>query len=189
MSSAIASPWSDAADGSDAAPQPCSVAVIYDDAVSRGRAIELCDRLIHHFWQDLQFRVNWWKAAHLDDADIAPAAAWSVRHAQIVIFSAVNRSELPAAHQTWLQAALANPAADGRMLVGFANSAPGQTGAASPLLHTLQSCALLAGMDFLPRLTPGLDVLAGAAQHAHDATGMTSVLSSILHQSLPAPRL
>lgn len=83
--------------------------MIYDDAASRGRAIELCDRLIHHFWQELQFRVNWWKSAHLDDADIAPAAAWSVRHAQIVIFSAVNRSELPAAQQTWLQAALANP--------------------------------------------------------------------------------
>lgn len=189
MSSTVASPWSDAADDSDAAPQPCSVAVIYDDAASRGRAIELCDRLIHHFWQDLQFRVNWWKSTHLDDADIAPAAAWSVRHAQIVIFSAVNRSELPAAQQTWLQAALANPAADGRMLIGFANSSSAQTGTAPPLLHTLQSCALLAGMDFLPRLTPSLDVLAGAAQHVHDATGMTSVLNSILHQPLPPPRL
>ncbi len=189
MSSTVASPWSAADDDAGVTPQPCSVAVIYDDAASRGRAIELCDRLIRHFWQDLQFRVNWWKSPHLDDADIAPAAAWSVRHAQIVIFSAVNRSELPAAQQSWLQAALANPAEEGRMLIGFADTSSGQTGAAPQLLHTLQSCALLAGMDFLPRLTPGLDVLAGAAQHAQDATGMTSVLSSILHQSLPAPRL
>lgn len=186
MSSAIASPWSDPA---DVAPQPCSVAVIYDDAASRTRAIELCDRLIRHFWQDMQFRVNWWKSAQLNDLDIAPAAAWSVRHAQIVIFSAVNRSELPVAQQAWLQAALANPLENGRMLIGFADTSSGQTGAAPPLLHTLQTCALRAGMDFLPRLTPGLDVLAGAAQHAPDATGMTSVLSSILHQSLPAPRL
>ena len=187
MSSAVASHWSDSDE--TGSPQPCSVAVIYDDSASRGRAIELCDHLIRHFWQDMQFRVNWWKSAHLDDADIAPAAAWSVRHAEIVIFSAVNRSELPVAQQTWLQSALPNPAADGRMLIGFAAGASGPTADASPLLLALQKCALLAGMGFLPRLAPGPELLAGAAQHGRGAAGMTSVLQSILQQSLPAPRL
>ena len=185
MSSAIASPWSDTA---DVAPQPCSVAVIYDDSASRARAIELCDRLIRHFWQDMQFRVNWWKSAQLENLDIAPAAAWSVRHAEIVIFAAVNLNELPAAQQTWLQAALANPAADERMLIGLAEGFSGQTDAVPPILLTLQKCARLADMDFLPRLMPGPELLAGAAQHAQDVSGMTSVLSAILQQSLPAPR-
>ena len=184
MTSAAASNTFDA---SHDKPQPCSIAVLFDDAPSRARAIHLCDHLVHQFWQDMHFRMNWWKTAHLENADISQAAAWSVRHAQIVIVAAVNRTDLPESVKTWLESALAKPTGDGRILIGFGAAGTAPSGEAHPLLRELQNCATRAGVDFLPRLLPDNGVL--AAQHAHrdDAFRMTSVLRAILEQPQPPP--
>lgn len=186
MTSAAASNTFDA---SFAEPQPCSIAVLFDDAASRARAIHLCDHLVRQFWQDMHFRMNWWKTAQLENADIAQAAAWSVRHAQIVIVSAVNRTELPELVKTWLDSALVKSTGDGRMLIGFGAAATTPGGDAPRLLRDLQNCATRAGLDFLPRLTPSLGVVASQQARRDDAFGMTSVLRAILEQPQAPPRM
>lgn len=170
-------------------PQPCSIAVLYDDAHSRARAIHLCDHLVRQFWRDMHFRMNWWKTANLENGDIAQAAAWSVRHAQIVIVAAVNRTELPEPLQTWLESALANSGGEGRILIALGAAETNPNGEVQPLLRGLQNCAARAGMDFLPRLTPSNDVLAAHQARGADAFGMTSVLRAILEQPQGPPRM
>jgi hypothetical protein len=170
------------------APEPCSIAVLYDDAASRGRAIQLCDHLIRQFWQDMQFRVNWWRTSHLEDADVSQAAAWSLRHARIVILAAVNRTEMPERLQRWLQSALANSTVDVRMFVAIAGELPGFANQPAPIVRALQKCATTAGMDFLPRLTPEENLLALIDRDKPaSAAGMSNFLSAILDQPHPPP--
>ena len=166
--------------------QPCSVAILYDDGPSRTRAIQLCDHLVREFWRDMQFRLNWWKTAHLGDADLSQAAAWSVRHAQIVVVAAVNRAELPAGLAVWLDKALHNPMNGDRMLIGFGADPAAEKDGASPLLRGLQECAMRAGMDFLPRLTA--DPMVAAAQLTrHSNEGVRAVLQGMLERPLTPP--
>ena len=48
-----------------------SAVVLYEDHATRDRAMEICDRLVHKFWADVEFEFNWWRFDFLSDSTLA----------------------------------------------------------------------------------------------------------------------
>src|SRR5260370_36910073 len=46
-----------------------SVMVVYEDAPSRQKAVQFCDRLAERFWSSYGFDFIWWSLATLHQAD------------------------------------------------------------------------------------------------------------------------
>lgn len=80
-----------------------AVAVVYEDTLTRDRAMSVCDELVHQFWTEVDFEISWWRESYLADSDIAMAAADSAANADLIVFSTHAGGELSAGLTTWIE--------------------------------------------------------------------------------------
>lgn len=83
------------------AEEKWSVVVLYEDKLTRDRAMSLCDRLVRNFWSEVEFDFRWWRTDFLNDARIAQTAAADATAADVFIFSSAPESDLSAAFLPW----------------------------------------------------------------------------------------
>ena len=53
----------------------CTVVVIYDDVMTRARALSACDCLVNQIWESVELDFHWWRTDFLADPYMADAAA------------------------------------------------------------------------------------------------------------------
>lgn len=83
--------------------ESCRLAIIYEDANSRDTAINLCDRLLHHFRGDLNFDATWWQCRFLGDPVLAERAAAAASLADIIVVTARDPDNLAMEAKTWFE--------------------------------------------------------------------------------------
>jgi hypothetical protein len=162
-----------------------SVVVAYEDGVTRDRALQLRDRLEDRLWGDFEFDFSWWKFEYLRDRAIAQAAVEAAARAEVIIFSAHARPELPVAVRHWIDAWLARREARPGALAALIGTT-GDKGVL-PLLGFLREVAERAQMDFLPGMgTMAAARSAGPSHVVHEtAQRVTSALKKVLDPRNP----
>jgi hypothetical protein len=166
------------------------VVVLYDDTVTRQRAMEVCDLLARRFWSEVELKFHWWRTDFLEDPGMAATAADNSCNADFVVVCVVPDGDLPPVVTRWFEAW--TPRREGRegALIDLI-TASGTSGLAAHRKKLfLREAAHRAGMDYLTSFPPALnrslpDSCESAAQRA---TQMTAVLDGILHHS-PPPRI
>ncbi len=162
--------------------------VIYEDRTTRDRAIQLCDGLVRSFWSDLHMEFTWWKFDYLCDIEISRIAVEAAAHADLVLFSAHARRQLPPAVESWIESWLRRRETRSAVLVALIGLANDQIQGLSPIHTYLREVAERAQMDYLPHV-----LYSGAergdistAAIADRAEKVTAVLDGILQHN-PAP--
>jgi len=124
----------------------CTVVVVYEDAVTRDHAMQLCNRLTEEFKGDLQFQCTWWGTKYFCDRDIARHAAEAARDADLIIVS-VHDQELPAGVKAWFESWPALRTASEGVLVAIGT--PDETGVMPVQDQFMRLVAQQAKLDFL----------------------------------------
>src|SRR6266508_2956881 len=81
-----------------------SAVVLYEDIATRDRAMEICDRLVHKFWADVEFEFNWWRFDFLHDSALAGDAVRLAARSELILLAAHAGRELPIAVKSWIEA-------------------------------------------------------------------------------------
>ncbi len=156
------------------------VLVVYEDTVTRDRAIAMSDRLMRQLWGDVDFEFAWWRFDYLEDPELARAAATEAAQTDVLVFSAHDHRELPPAIERWIESWLPEREHTDGVLGAVIGSDPAP--GAMPVHVYLREVARRARMDFLPEtfqaLPADFDCSVEAMQKR--ATTKTSVLESIL---------
>jgi hypothetical protein len=162
--------------------------VIYEDKTTRDRAIQLCDSLVRNLWSDLSLEFTWWKFDYLRDAEISRIAVEAATHADVVLFSAHARRQLPSAVESWIESWVQRREKRPAVLVALIGLATDQFKGLSPIHIYLRAVAERAQMDYLPHVLHTVSERAdiSAAAITDRAEKFTSVLDGIL-QHHPAP--
>jgi hypothetical protein len=166
-----------------------SVTVVYEDTWARDRAQSLCQHLVQGFEADIDFAFNWWRFRYLADPNIARAAAQAAARADILLFSATNRDDLPDEVRRWTELWIPMRVSGEGVLLVLTEDAEDAELMASPLYLFLRNLASRASMDFLPRVSdepwapPPNDIRLIQSR----ATQGTRILDDILRQTPPAP--
>jgi len=167
---------------------PWSVTVVYEDTGARERALSLCHHLVQGFRTEIDFDFNWWRFRYLEDSDIAQAAAQAAAQADILLFSATSRDDLPEEVRNWteLWVPLRSPG-DGVVLV-LTEDAESAELSTSPLYLFLRNLARRASMDCLPRLDdePWQAPFPGIRNIQNRAAQGTRILDDILRRTPPS---
>jgi hypothetical protein len=131
----------------------CRMAVVYEDLVAHGRAMDLAHRLTIRFAQELSFKFGSWSFKDLADPVAASNAIETVATAQILLFSG-HGNELPSSVVNWLdQCVPARQKLDGALV--FLLAEPFMLSASTQgSLARLEHIAEQLGMDFLPLVPP-----------------------------------
>src|SRR5260370_42618018 len=78
-----------------------SVMVVYEDAPSRQKAVQFCDRLVERFWSRYGFDISWWAFATLLQADASGEPTRRAGAADAITFATRVREGIPAAVRAW----------------------------------------------------------------------------------------
>ena len=134
---------------------PFDLVVVYEDKLTRHRALHLYDHLAQQLLDDYDFQCSWWKFDHLLNPTIRHQAADAAAVANMVILSVHARSELTPLQQMWIDEWL--PKRDSRKAALVALIAGGTEPGSekAPMVASLESAARLGGMDFF---THGFDI-------------------------------
>jgi len=166
------------------------IVVLYDDAATRQRAMDVCDHLAQRFWSEVDLKFHWWRTDFLEDAGMAATAADNSCDADFILVSIVPDREISPEVRQWFEAWITRREGREGALVDL-TAAIG----ASPLATQrkglfLREAAHRAGMDYLAHFPSALNrSLPDSFESASlRATQITTVLDSILHHS-PPPRL
>lgn len=175
-------------EASRGADETFSGVVIYEDTATRDRAIHLCDSLVRNFWSDLSIEFTWWKFDYLRDAEISRLAAEAAAPADLVLFSAHARKELPPSVESWIESWLRRREDRPAALVALIGLATDQFKGLSPIHIYLRDVAERARMDYLPHVlqTFGERTDVSTEAIASRAGKVTALLDGILQHS-PAP--
>lgn len=167
-----------------------AVAVLYEDADVRQRALKVSDHLMRQFWSEIEFDFNWWRFSFLEDAVLAQQAGRHLVDADVIILALRRDGELPHNVRRWLEAHLdIRGVRVGAFIALFDNEgSPPPTGCPKDVY--LRRLAQRSGMDYLtgvPSALPGglPDSLDGFSERAEE---QTSIIESILSNT-PPPRL
>jgi hypothetical protein len=78
-----------------------TVVVVYDDAITRARALAACDFLVSQLWQSVELDFHWWRTDFLDDVDMARAAAQYAIDADFLIVCSTGTENYSKTLETW----------------------------------------------------------------------------------------
>jgi hypothetical protein len=84
-------------------PDSCSVVVIYDDRLTRARALRACDFLVSQIWDRVELDFHWWRSDFLKDPQLAEAAAQDARTADFLIVCSRDPEELSPTLESWIE--------------------------------------------------------------------------------------
>ena len=168
-----------------------SVVVVFEDAATRGQAVEVCDHLVQRFWTDCELAVSWWSWDMLEQPTQAQEAIQKAAEADLLIFAARTETDLPTPLQQWIETWLAmRGERDGALMSLFGKEA--QAGEALAERHGyLRQVAHRGGMDYLTEAPQNLsfsipDSLDWCSARAES---VTSVLDEILHTHGTPPQI
>src|SRR6516225_2073287 len=80
-----------------------SIAVVYENALARQRAVEFCDDLIKRVWARDTFDVGWWSFSELEETEAATKASETASEAEVVIFAVLSDGELSPEVTAWIE--------------------------------------------------------------------------------------
>ena len=161
-----------------------SVLVLYDDAVTRQRAMEVCDHLVRQFWSEVEFTFHWWRTDFLEDETMAATAAADATHADFIVVSSSPERELSPFARNWFDAWIEQRKGQEGALVDLTESGAASDAQARHKKNFLRNVARRAVMDYLTKIPSASD---GKLPDSVESAGLragqvTSVLDDILHQ-------
>ena len=168
-----------------AARETWAVAVVYEDTVTRDRAMSVCDGLVQQFWTEVEFEISWWRENYLADSAIARQAGAAAANADLIVFSTHAGGELTAGTTAWIETWLDTRKTREGALIGLIGTADDSI-ANTDLKHRyLNQIAERGGLDYLSSVLPNpVRELEDYFESIHRrADQMTSVLDQILKES------
>ncbi len=161
------------------------ITVVYEDTLTRDRAMLVCDELVQQFWAQVDFDVSWWRESYLADSNIAMAAADSALKADMIMLSMHAAGELSPRLTNWIETWLEKRGEREAALVGLIGT-PNDASAGLELKdRCLSEIAERGKLDYLSSVLPatsqpGDDSIDSIHRRADQ---ITSVLDQILHYS------
>ena len=170
--------------------ESCNIVIVYEDVLTRQRALAACDYLTHQFWSDVELAFHWWRTDFLTDADLATQAAETATDADFLIVALGSDTELSATLKSWFASWSAQRSEREGALVDLTDARSARTGLTVQREIALRQIARQARLDYLTTmpatLTGALPNSFAAAEYR--AGHLSPVLDEILHQSPPPPR-
>ncbi len=165
-----------------------SAVVLYEDHATRDRAMEICDRLVHKFWADVEFEFNWWRFDFLNDSTLAGDAVRLAARSELILLAAHAGRELPPPVTRWIESWLPIREPGFGVLVAMIGTEADQLKGLSPIHVYLREAAQRANMDYLPQVidAPLGKLDASIETISNRAEKVTSLLDNILHRP-PSP--
>ena len=80
-----------------------TVVVIYDDPITRARALTACDYLVGQLWENVELDFYWWRTDFLDDANMSRAAAHYAVDADFLIICSSGTENRSKTLEAWLE--------------------------------------------------------------------------------------
>ena len=174
-------------------PQPkkadsFSAVVLYEDHATRDHAMEVCDRLVHKFWADVEFEFSWWRFDFLHDSALASDAVRLAARSELILLAAHAGRELPSPVKGWIESWLPIRKPGFGVLVAMIGTEADRLKGLSPIHVYLREAAQRAYMDYLPQVIDGppskFDV--SIETISKRAEKVTTLLDNILHRP-PTP--
>jgi len=164
--------------------ESCTIVVIYEDAMTRQRAMAACDFLMQQLWAEVEFDFHWWRADFLEHTVMAHAAAQQAVAADFLIFCSGAENEFSPALKTWFESWIEDRHGRDGALLNLTTSDPTETGSVRPRETFLRGIAHRAMLDYFattPQTRTG--TLPASFEEAEQrATQLSSVLDEILNQ-------
>jgi hypothetical protein len=126
-----------------------SALIAYEDAATRQRAMQVCERLVQKFWKDMEFDFSWWRFDFLRDAEFARQAGRRATRSDLILFSAHARRELPSVVEKWIETWLPGRGDLDGVLVAMIGTAEDELKGLSPIQVYLREVAQRGNMDYL----------------------------------------
>jgi hypothetical protein len=168
-----------------------SVVVVFEDAETRGQAVEVCDHLVQRFWTDCELAVSWWSWDLLEQPAQAQEAIQKAAEADFLIFAVGTGRDFPTPLQEWIETWLSlRGERDGALMSLFGQEA--EAGEAVAERHDyLRQVAHRGGMDYLTSEPQDLSfaIPDSLDWYAARAESVTSVLDEILHTQGGPPQM
>jgi hypothetical protein len=167
-----------------------SAVIAYEDAVTRDRAMQVCERLFQRFWKDMEFDFKWWRFDFLRDAGFTRQAGRQAAGSDLILFSAHARRELPGVVEKWIESWLPMRGTRDGVLVAMIGTAEDQLRGSSPIQVYLREVAQRANMDYLSQAVGASvsELNASIETITKRAEKVTSLLDGILHHATIPPR-
>lgn len=162
-----------------------SAVVVYEDAATRDRAMQVCERLVQRFWKEMEFDFRWWRFDFLRDAGLGRQAGRQAAGSDLILFSAHARRELPAVVGKWIETWLPGRGAREGVLVAMIGTDDDHLAGLSPIHVYLREVAQRSNMDYLSQ-TVGASVSelnTSIETITKRAEKVTSLLDGILHHA------
>jgi hypothetical protein len=157
-------------------PEVCRVAVLCEDAVTREKAVEVCEHLAAQFEDEMLFAISYWKLAELTGAPSARRAADAAADADIIVFF-THGDDLTHPARNWFDLCAAQRRKREGALGVLLVEPLSPTASVGVLLSRLEYVAARLHVDFLPLLPSSNGSLDGVDERA---TAITSLLKEIL---------
>jgi len=166
---------------------PCTVVVIYEDAVTRQRAMTACDFLMQRLWHEVELEFHWWRADFLAHAIMADAAARQAAEADFLIFCSRAESDCSPTLKNWFESWIGDRQGRDGLLLNLSATRGLNAGTARPAESFLRGIARRARLDyFATGPLASIGILPASLEEAEQrASKISSVLDEILH---PPPR-
>jgi len=165
-----------------------SAVVLYEDHATRDHAMEVCDRLVHKFWADVEFEFSWWRFDFLHDSALASDAVRLAARSELILLAAHAGRELPSPVKGWIESWLPIRKPGFGVLVAMIGTEADRLKGLSPIHVYLREAAQRAYMDYLPQVIDGppskFDV--SIETISKRAEKVTTLLDNILHRP-PTP--
>jgi len=78
-----------------------TVVVIYDDPITRARALTACDFLVSQLWENVELDFYWWRTDFLSDSNMSRAAAHYAVGADFLIVCSTGIDDRSTTLETW----------------------------------------------------------------------------------------
>jgi len=167
--------------------ETCKVLVIYEDVVTRQRAMAACDYLMQQLWSEVEFEFHWWRTDFLEQASMASAAAQQAAEADFLFFCSRTQDECSPTIKHWFESWIGKRHGRDGLLLNLTTTSSTSTDPARPAEEFLRGVARTALMDYLatPTQTMTGTLPASFEDVEQRASAISSVLDEILH---PPPR-
>jgi hypothetical protein len=164
------------------------VVVLYEDTVTRDRALQVCDHLAVELEDEVKLQFTWWRLDFLLDARIAWEATEAAVRAGMIVFSLHLGNSFPPPLQHWIASWADDRDAGEGAVVGLIGLGTEPSNWTSPRHQLLAKLAGRAGMDYLPQGHFNPDEISAAAMSSvgERAHSLTPVLKDILTQPHPS---
>jgi hypothetical protein len=81
----------------------CTVVVLYEDDVTRARALAAGDYLVRQFWEEVELKFHWWRTDFLQDACLAEMAAHDAIESDLLIVCFQDPVEISPQLEAWYE--------------------------------------------------------------------------------------